>query len=169
MNMMRLCGNKKANCFFYAGLILLSLFSAINKILYGLDMDETYILLLTQKINSGAVLYQDLWDMHQNCASVINLFYTPWQYFFGERGSLIYLRSVTTLILLLVSVFVFYSLRKYYNQKTAFVVAVFVFNFLPRATLQLEYGLSSILFSLISNILLLDILGIYSSLLLFLF
>ncbi len=138
-------------------LVLASITAAFFKIFYGWDQDESYIILLIDRILKGDILYRDIWDLHQNCAVLPAFFMIIYSQFFGTAGMAVFLRIAAQLIILLASIIVYCFVKRSYNSDTAFFSALVVVNMLPRATLQLEYGLCTVLFSIISSILLLDV------------
>ena len=127
------------------------------KVRHGWDMDESYVLLLANKIRSGEVMYKDLWDLHQNGSVPAALFSMPYVALNGTDGVALYLRVVAMIILLALAFFSFVILKKHYHVWSAFLSSLMVISVLPRAMIQLEFGLCTVVFSLTSMLLLLDI------------
>ena len=127
------------------------------KILYGWDQDESYIMLLVFRLLKGDIIFKDIWDLHQTCAVLPAVLVSGYYKAFGITGMAVFLRCVTQILLVLTAVFLYLVINRSYGPDAAFFSAFIVLNMLPRATLQMEYGLSTVIFSIIASALLLDV------------
>ena len=128
------------------------------RLLYGWDLDESYNILLAQRIADGKVILKDLWDLHQTAAVFSSFFCRLYTKIVGStEGIAIWLRGQSIIIQILVAVFGYISLKKKYGKKIAFAVAVIIANFLPRGTQELEYSTVAVWGCLVCSFLFLQI------------
>lgn len=132
-----------------------TLLSVYFRVFYGWDQDQSYMIMMAKLIASGKVLFRDLWDLHQTGAIIPALLIRLFQYDSYE-GIAVFLRICSVCVQIVVAILSFTVLRKYYKLEAAFVGAVLVANFLPRASQQLEYSTVSIWSAIICSLLLLD-------------
>ena len=138
-------------------IILATFVSIYFRIYYGWDQDESYVILLADKIAEGKKLFKDLWDLHQTSAMFTAIFCKLYTMINGSvEGIGIYLRYISIIIQCLVAFLTFRIINKITKKESAFLAAIVVANMLPRATQQFEYGTMTIWAVIVSNLLLLD-------------
>ncbi len=143
----------------YISLIALSIISIFKRLFFGWDQDESYIILLPIKIANGSSLFSDLWDLHQTAAIFMAPFCKAYITIAGSTdGIAIFLRIISVLFQMVLSVYAYIVLKKHVGSYPAFMTAIVILNLLPRATQQLEYGALSMWAALASNLILYDLL-----------
>lgn len=134
-------------------LSILTVAASITKILIGLDFDENYITVLGARLLQGDHLFRECWDLYQTTGFTMALVLGIFKGITGGyEGAILFCRIVTAILQLLLGMFTWYSLRKYFRN--ADFAGLVVANMLPRGTLNLEYGFLSCNYILISMLLL---------------
>lgn len=134
-------------------LSILTVAASITKILIGLDFDENYITVLGARLLQGDHLFRECWDLYQTTGFTMALVLGILKGITGGyEGAILFCRIVTAILQLLLGMFTWYSLRKYFRN--ADFAGLVVANMLPRGTLNLEYGFLSCNYILISMLLL---------------
>ncbi|MBQ9590314.1 MAG: hypothetical protein IJR29_09040 [Butyrivibrio sp.] len=148
----------KYDCAICVVLSIVTLFSMIIRIFYGWDQDQSYLILLSSLIAEGKVLLRDILDLHQLGAVIPSLFCKIYLFLAGSyEGVAVFLRCISLLCQIFVSMITFHFLRKKYSFRIAFLSAVVVANMLPRASLLLEYSTIAIWALLVVDLLLIEI------------
>ncbi len=138
-------------------IVLATIVSMYLRIFYGWDQDESYVVLLADKIAEGKKLFKDLWDLHQTSAIFTAFFCRLYLIVTGTtEGIGIYLRFISVLIQTTVAIFGYRILKKHISTEAAFAAAIVIANMLPRATQQFEYGTITIWAAIVTNLILLD-------------
>lgn len=141
----------------YIVLLVLSLAAVVPKILIGIDHDESYIVTMGIRLLNGDRLFAEMWELHMTSAWPAYLGIYLYKLVTGTLdGCVIFLRVMSVVVQFMVAGYGYYVLKKYYSRDAAVLGAVFIANFLPRATQNLEYGLLEMLFVLLALLLLLD-------------
>ncbi len=149
---------KKSEVFLIAVFVVFTLVSIYCRLFYGWDQDESYNILLAQRIADGKILFKDMWDLHQTAAVFPAVFCRIYVGVFNSTdGIAVFLRGMSVLLQLAVSAYTFVVIKKYYGEKCAFGGAVVVANMLPRATQETEYSTVAIWGCLICSLLLFEI------------
>ncbi len=137
---------------------MLTLISTYLKVRIGEDVDEECLIFITYRLNNGAVLLRDIWDVYQTnmvltvpLVRLFSLFSVDMSYL------MLYLRICSVIFQFITACFCFFVIRRYYSKMTAFFVALAVANILPRAIQNFEYGFNAVNLILISVLLLLDV------------
>ena len=138
-------------------LLVVTILAAIPKICIGFDRDEAYIVTMGIRLFQGNRIFDDMWELHMTSA---------WPAFLGLyvfhgvtgsfEGAVIFLRILSTIVQFGVAWLTYWILHRYEGQDAAVLAGVFVANFLPRATQNLEYGLLEMLFVLVALLLVYD-------------
>ncbi len=137
---------------------LVTLVCIYFRVFYGWDHDESYNILLAQRIADGKIIFKDMWDLHQTAAIFPALFIKIFMTVTGSTSGLaVFLRSISAVVQVLLALYSYKVFKKYYGQKCAFGAAIVVANLLPRATQELEYSTISIWGCLVCGLLLLEI------------
>lgn len=134
-------------------LAILTVIASITKILIGLDYDENYITVLGTRLLQGDHLFRECWDLYQTTGLTMTLVLGIFKGITGSyEGAILFCRSITAVLQLLLGMFTWYSLKKYFRN--ADFAGLLVANLMPRGTLNLEYGFLSCNYILVSMILL---------------
>ncbi len=115
------------------GLLLLSLLGAVKMIFFGLEVDEEYAVVMSYRMVLGDRMLLDMWEPHQTSGFVCALFIQLFLWIFGSTDYLIIgLRIFGVTLQLLVSLFLYTTLKKYTTKDAAFWAAVMCFSLLPK-------------------------------------
>lgn len=137
-------------------LAILTVTASITKILIGLDYDENYITVLGTRLPQGDHLFRECWDLYQTTGLTMTLVLSIFKGITGSyEGAILFCRSITAVLQLLLGMFTWYSLKKYFRN--ADFAGLLVANLLPRGTMNLEYGFLSCNYILVSMILLFSV------------
>lgn len=114
-------------------LVFISLIGVLRTVFIGADIDESYALTMAMRIADGDTMFGNMWEPHQTSA----LLYAPIVWAFKSitgsmEGALVFMRSVGVFIQLTISIYLFWCLKEDYGKVSAFVAAVFYFNFTPK-------------------------------------
>lgn len=147
-----------AGTWFCAAALILTLAAAVFRIRYGWDWDQSYMIILAERIAHGSVLFRDLWDLHQT-GSILNAplyaLYTGMTA--TAEGAAVFLRISCLLVQFVLGGFVYHILKRHYPMRNAFVIGIVTASFLPRAVQLLEYSTISVWGALIAAVLMLDV------------
>lgn len=126
---------------------LCTVFGIYKSIYYGCDIDESYAITLAYRLVKGDHLFKEMWEVHQTSA----IFMAPFIYLYmlirgGTVGLVVYLRMVGTLVQALVTVFLYFAIKKYVSGKHAFWLSLLFFNFSPKYSQVLEFCFLEYLF-----------------------
>lgn len=148
---------RKTVCWWHIALLIMTLLAAAVKIFIGFDRDEAYIVVMGVRLLEGDRLFDAMWELHMTSAWPAFLGLYLFQAVTGSlEGAVIFLRIVSTVIQFATAWLAYRILRRYESRNTAVLAGVFVANFLPRATQNLEYGLLEMLFVLTAMLLIYD-------------
>ena len=148
---------RKTVCWWHIALLIMTLLAAAVKIFIGFDRDEAYIVVMGVRLLEGDRLFDAMWELHMTSAWPAFLGLYLFQAVTGSlEGAVIFLRIVSTVIQFAAAWLAYRILRRYESRNTAVLAGVFVANFLPRATQNLEYGLLEMLFVLTAMLLIYD-------------
>ncbi|MBR6316521.1 MAG: hypothetical protein IKR58_05925 [Lachnospiraceae bacterium] len=96
-----------------AAFILLSVAATVTKLLVGFDIDEGYAVAMPFRLIMGDALFAQMWEIHQTSSFLPALVMWPYLAIRGSTdGIVLYLRIVSLLIHLLMSILVWYVLRQ---------------------------------------------------------
>lgn len=133
--------------------------AAFLKIYIGMDNDESYIVTMGVRLLNGDRIFKEMWELHMTSAWPAGICAWVWVRLTGSfDGMVIFMRWVSTIAQFGTAIFVYAVIKKYFRQETAFAAGIFVANFLPRATQNMEYGQLEMIFVLISVCLVFDVL-----------
>ena len=133
--------------------------AAFLKIYIGMDNDESYIVTMGVRLLNGDRIFKEMWELHMTSAWPAGICAWVWVRLTGSfDGIVIFMRWVSTIAQFGTAIFVYAVIKKYFRQETAFAAGIFVANFLPRATQNMEYGQLEMIFVLISVCLVFDVL-----------
>lgn len=137
--------------------MMLTVAAVIPKILIGIDHDEAYIVTMGIRLLNGDRLFAEMWELHMTSAWPAYLGIYLYELVAGTLdGSVIFLRVMSVVIQFLMAGYAYYVVKKYHSRDAAVLAGVFIANFLPRATQNLEYGLLEMIFVLLAVFLLYD-------------
>ena len=150
--------NKSGKCYWWHILLVAAtVLAAIPKVFIGMDYDESYIITMGIRLLNGDRLFDTMWELHMTSAWPAYLGLAFYQMVTGTlEGSAIFLRVLSVLFQFFTGWMAYCVIKKYHSRHTAVLTGIFVANFLPRATQNLEYGLLQMLFVTIAVLLLYD-------------
>lgn len=126
-------------------LTVLSLAAAISKILIGFDVDEGYAVSMPYRLLQGDRLLLDMWEIHQTSSFLPYVFLVPFlKITGGNTGIVLYLRIVSTVLHLCVSLWVYKELSKRMEKEWSWLCALLYFNFLPKWLMNLDFSMQLI-------------------------
>lgn len=122
-------------------LLLGSVLAAIKLIFVDYTLDEEYQIVMAYRSISGDTLFGTMWEPHQTsafaCAILMKIFFLATGSF---TGCVIYLRVCTTILQILLAVWVYRILKKITQSEYAFLIAVCYFNIVPKLIEILEFS-----------------------------
>lgn len=130
-------------------LIVLSLIASATKILTGFDIDEAYALAIPYRVLQGDRLFADMWEVHQTSFFLPFLFMKLFSSLTGGMtGVVVYMRIVTTLLHLCISVLVFINVKRIFGLKgvTPLLVGLAYYNFLPKWMINMDFSMEQLWF-----------------------
>ena len=143
---------------FCAAALIMTLAAGVFRIRFGWDWDQSYMLLLAERIAHGKVLFRDLWDLHQTSAILSALAYALYTGVTGgTEGVAVFLRICSLLVQYGISIWSYFVLKRHYDRRNAFLTSIVIASFLPRAVQLLEYSTMGVWGALICSLLLLDL------------
>ena len=118
-------------------IVLLIMF--INKVIVGIDIDETYCVALGARFVQGDLMIQDMWEVHQTSA----IWCAILMYFFkavtgGYTGVVIFLRIATIIIKSVIAYFSYILLRNHY--KNAWIATIIFLIMTPKGIFNLDFS-----------------------------
>lgn len=140
-------------------LILATIAATITKLYIGIDHDESYVTVMGIRLLNGDRMFDTMWDLHMTSAWPVWLFAKLFYVVTGSLdGLVIYLRLVSVVLQFGTALAFYWIMKRYFHRDAVFAAAIFIANFLPRATQNLEYGLLEMLFVILAVTLLYDVL-----------
>lgn len=122
-----------------------------------MDKDESYIITMGIRLLNGDRLFDTMWELHMTSAWPAYLGLAFYRAMTGTlEGSALFLRLLSVLCQFFTGWVTYHVIKKYQSRHTAVLAGIFVANFLPRATQNLEYGLLQMLFVILAVLLLYD-------------
>lgn len=122
-------------------LLAASLATTVKIIFFGFDIDEQYAVAMAYRIVRGDRMFLEMWEPHQTSAFFSAAFLWIYvQLFHTIEYSVIFLRVIGVITQLLISVFLFRTFRKFVSEDTAFVIAVFYYNIIPKNSMVPDFS-----------------------------
>lgn len=148
---------KNKVCWWHVLLAATTILAAIPKIFIGMDKDESYIITMGIRLLNGDRMFDTMWELHMTSAAPAYLGLALYRAITGTlEGSALFLRLISVVFQFFTGWVVYCIIKKYQSSHTAVLAGIFVANFLPRATQNLEYGLLQMLFVTLAVLLLYD-------------
>lgn len=136
---------------FQAGLIILSVLATIKLCLLSLGIDEEYAVVMSYRIASGDLMFQEMWEPHQTSGFLSAFLIRIFLLVTGSADYLVlYLRLSGCFIQLLISIFLYQTTKRLFHPDVCFIVAVFFYNTLPKWIQTPEFSNMLIWFSVLS-------------------
>lgn len=114
-------------------LILGSILAAVKLIFVDYSLDEEYQIVMSYRQLSGDSLFGTMWEPHQTsafvCVFLMRLFMLVTG---GTTGVVIFLRVCTTVIQLLLAVWLWRTLCRVTEKEYAFLISICYFNIVPK-------------------------------------
>lgn len=130
-------------------LIVLSVIAGATKIFTGFDIDEAYALAIPYRVLQGDRLFADMWEVHQTSFLLPYLFMKLFYFLTGEMaGVVLYMRVMTTLLHLGISILVYVSVKKFFGMKReyALLIGLAYYNFLPKWMINMDFSMEQFWF-----------------------
>lgn len=130
-------------------LIVLSVIAGATKIFTGFDIDEAYALAIPYRVLQGDRLFADMWEVHQTSFLLPYLFMKLFYSLTGEMtGVVLYMRAMTTLLHLGMSILVYGSVKKFFGIKReyALLLGLAYYNFLPKWMINMDFSMEQFWF-----------------------
>lgn len=130
-------------------LVILSVIASVTKIFTGFDIDEAYALAIPYRVLQGDRLFADMWEVHQTSFLLPYLFMKLFYSLTGEMaGVVLYMRVMTTLLHLGMSILVYGSVKKFFGVKReyALLLGLAYYNFLPKWMINMDFSMEQFWF-----------------------
>lgn len=130
-------------------LMILSVIASVTKIFTGFDIDEAYALAIPYRVLQGDRLFADMWEVHQTSFLLPYLFMKLFYFLTGEMaGIVLYMRVMTTLLHLGMSILVYVSVKKFFGIKReyALLIGLAYYNFLPKWMINMDFSMEQFWF-----------------------
>ncbi len=130
-------------------LMILSVIASVTKIFTGFDIDEAYALAIPYRVLQGDRLFADMWEVHQTSFLLPYLFMKLFYSLTGEMsGVVLYMRVMTTLLHLGMSILVYASVKKFFGIKReyALLLGLAYYNFLPKWMINMDFSMEQFWF-----------------------
>lgn len=130
-------------------LMILSVIASVTKIFTGFDIDEAYALAIPYRVLQGDRLFADMWEVHQTSFLLPYLFMKLFYSLTGEMaGIVLYMRVMTTLLHLGMSILVYISVKKFFGIKReyALLIGLAYYNFLPKWMINMDFSMEQFWF-----------------------
>lgn len=122
-------------------LCALSVIGIWKTIYFSADIDESYALTMAVRIASGERLLLDMWELHQMSAVLYAPLVALYKGITGSmEGALVFMRFSGVVIQLLVSLFLYRTIRKDMPAWLSMVIAFACFNFTPKHIQSPEFS-----------------------------
>lgn len=113
--------------------LVLSLLATIKICFLGLGIDEEYAVTMAYRMATGDRMFLDMWEPHQTSGflstALVRIFLTVTR---STDYLVLYLRCCGALIQAFISLFLYNTLKRYFNKRSSFVAAIFFYNTLPK-------------------------------------
>ncbi len=134
--------------------------AAIKMIFFDYTMDEEYQIMMAYRNLQGDRLFGEMWEPHQTSAFLCIGFMWFYHLITGTyTGVILFLRVVTTLIQVLLSVTTYKVLKQFLGKEMSFWVALIQFNVVPKAIQIPEFANMQTWFFIISVLCLMQYYG----------
>lgn len=121
-------------------LLAASIVATVKIIFFGFDIDEQYAVSMAYRLVQGDRMFLEMWEPHQTSAFFSAAFlWLYMQLFHTLKYSVLFLRIVGVVTQLLISILTYRTFRKFVTENTAFVIAVFYYNIIPKYHSQEQY------------------------------
>lgn len=130
-------------------LIVLSVIAGATKIFTGFDIDEAYALAIPYRVLQGDRLFADMWEVHQTSFLLPFLFMKLFYLLTGEMtGIVLYMRIMTTLQHLGMSILVYGFVKKFFGMKGGYAlfIGLAYYNFLPKWMINMDFSMEQLWF-----------------------
>ena len=127
-------------------LILLSLLASLKMLFFAVGMDEEYQIVMSYRNAMGDRLFLDMWEPHQSSAFLCTLLMKPYLALFGTTGIVLYLRAWGTLLHLAVSVYLNRVMKRFLDDRYAWLLALLYYNIIPKQIILPEFGIMQVWF-----------------------
>lgn len=141
---------KKAKYILYTVILGLSAMATLRGVFFFTETDEQYAITMAYRMASGDRMFLEMWEPHQTSAFLGALLIKVYMVITGGvDGLVLYLRLASALIQLLISVFLFSTMKEYCSKKIAFVGALFYYNSVSKYTLTIDFTSMVMWFSML--------------------
>ena len=131
-----------------AGLIFLSILATVKLCIISLGIDEEYAVTMSYRIVNGERMFLEMWEPHQMSgflsAFLIRMFLLVTV---STDYLILYLRLCGCVLQFLISLFLYYTTKRYFHPDACFIASVFFYNTLPKWIQTPEFANMLIWFS----------------------
>lgn len=114
-------------------LLAASMVATVKIIFFGFDIDEQYAVSMAYRLLQGDRMFLEMWEPHQTSAFFSTAFLWLYiQLFHTLTYSVLFLRIVGVVTQLIISILTYRTFRKFVTENTAFAIAVFYYNIIPK-------------------------------------
>nr|MCR4657307.1 hypothetical protein [Lachnospiraceae bacterium] len=119
-----------------------SFLAAIKCIIVGFQIDEEYAFTLSYRLIKGDRLLQEVWDPHQTSAFLLSALEWIWMKVTGSSDYIvIWCRVATTVLHTLICLYLYKTLGLFIDRSESSLIALIVFNILPKNYIIPEFSL----------------------------
>lgn len=131
-------------------LLAASIVATVKIIFFGFDIDEQYAVSMAYRLVQGDRMFLEMWEPHQTSAFFSAAFlWLYMQLFHTLKYSVLFLRIVGVVTQLLISILTYRTFRKFVTENTAFVIAVFYYNIIPKNSTVPDFSNMLLWFSML--------------------
>lgn len=131
-------------------LLAASIVATVKIIFFGFDIDEQYAVSMAYRLVQGDRMFLEMWEPHQTSAFFSAAFlWLYMQLFHTLKYSVLFLRIVGVVTQLLISILTYRAFRKFVTENTAFVIAVFYYNIIPKNSTVPDFSNMLLWFSML--------------------
>lgn len=131
-------------------LLAASIVATVKIIFFGFDIDEQYAVSMAYRLVQGDRMFLEMWEPHQTSAFFSAAFlWLYMQLFHTLKYSVLFLRIVGVVTQLLISILTYRTFRKFVTENTAFVIAAFYYNIIPKNSTVPDFSNMLLWFSML--------------------
>lgn len=137
-----MAGRKKIFQGIFIVLLLgICMISCVKALILEFNIDEQYAISLGYRMANGDKMFLDMWEPHQTSGFVCAIFTKLFLLLAGGvEGLVVFLRLIGIILQIVVSIFLFFTLKKSYSKEMSFYCALSVFALLPKGIQVAEFS-----------------------------
>lgn len=131
-------------------LLGLSALATVKVIFFFTDIDEQYAITMAYRMVCGDRMFLEMWEPHQTSGFLAAFLVKVYMLITGGvSGVAIYLRLAGALFQMLVSLFLYVTVKKFCSEDTAFIAALFYYNTLAKYNQSIDFANMLMWFSML--------------------